>query len=44
MKKYLYTISTIFTIMIFITMNIQGSEVLQEPLNYNHDLILKILF
>lgn len=43
MKKYLYPISIIFTLVLFYITNIQVAEVLQESLDYNHYRLLRAL-
>lgn len=43
MKKYLYTISIIITLILFYMINIQVPEVLQESLDYNHYRLLRAL-
>ena len=43
MKKYLYPISIIVTLILFYIINIQVPEVLQESLDYNHYRLLRAL-
>lgn len=43
MKKYLYPISIIITIILFYIINIQVPEVLQEANDYNHYRLLRAL-